>query len=71
MTCPNQRGQRCELRLFDSANTPSINKRQEGRTVNPSANAYTGSNPVPATLVSGCVPVGLVLNQLTLSTLCS
>ncbi len=24
------------------------------RTVNPSAKAYTGSNPVPATLFEGC-----------------
>ncbi len=43
--CWRHRSQPAELQAYCTFNTACRCKRQEGWTVNPSANAYTGSNP--------------------------
>ena len=46
-----QLNQRVDQRVTQIANTANKDKRREGQTVNPSAYAYRGSNPLPATLI--------------------
>ena len=45
----DQHSQPLDLQVYCATNTACRYKRREGRTVNPSANAYAGSNPAPAT----------------------